>query len=74
MSTGSAPIDKAVLDYLKVCFACPILEGYGLSETGAQGTRTVLEDMHCTGHVGGPAEIIKMRIKDLPDMEYLTTD
>ena len=24
MCTGSAPIDKAVLDFLKVCFSCPI--------------------------------------------------
>ena len=27
-----------------------------------------------TGHVGGPVESTKVRIKSLPDMDYLVTD
>lgn len=27
-----------------------------------------------TGHVGGPSEAIKIRLKDLPEMEYMSTD
>ena len=41
MVTGSAPIDREVLALLKVCFACPILEGYGLSETSAAANMTL---------------------------------
>ena len=73
IGTGSAAIDKDVLNYLKICFSCPIIEGYGLSETASQGTRTSAFDKEL-GHVGGPGDIIKIRLKDLPEMEYLSTD
>ena len=29
MITGSAPIAKEVMDFMKCAFCCPILEGYG---------------------------------------------
>ena len=73
MTTGSAPIDKKVLDFLKICFSCPIIEGYGLTETSTGGGTTSMDDP-VTGHVGGPSEAIKIRLKDLPEMEYLSTD
>jgi len=67
MLTGSAPIDKVVIDYLKICFSCPILEGYGLTESAAATCITDVEDT-VTGHVGGPCESVKLRLKDLPEM------
>ena len=73
MITGSAPIDLQVLEFLKVCFCCPILEGYGLTETSGASTITVSEDP-VAGHVGGPIRCCKLRLKDVDDMNYHATD
>ena len=73
MVTGSAPIDKAVLEFLKVVFCCPVLEGYGLTESAAGSCLTAAEDP-LSGHVGGPTEYVKFRLKDLPEMDYRITD
>ena len=40
MCTGSAPINGDVLNYLKVVFGCPIIEGYGATESSAPITAT----------------------------------
>jgi long-chain acyl-CoA synthetase len=61
MVTGSAPIDPAVLEMLKVCFCCPILEAYGLTEVSAGASCTEPNDP-IIGHVGGPLPCIKWRL------------
>ena len=73
MVTGSAPIEKQVIDFLKICFSCPIVEGYGLTESSAGSTVADTDDA-VTGHVGGPFECLKIRLKDLPEMLYLSSD
>lgn len=73
MVTGSAPIDLAVMNFLKVCFCCPILEGYGLTETAGASSVTQTNDP-VAGHVGGPLECVKFRLRDVPEMNYLSTD
>jgi len=73
MVTGSAPIEKSVMDFLKICFCCPILEGYGLTESSAASCIMDMDDT-VTGHVGGPVEAVKLRLKDLPEMNYMSSD
>jgi long-chain acyl-CoA synthetase len=73
MVTGSAPISVDVLNYLKVCFCCPILEGYGQTESSAASCITLPQDPKA-GHVGGPLPCLKIRLRDLPDMEYTSHD
>lgn len=73
MITASAPIDTAVLEFLKVVFAAPIFEAYGLTESGGASTSTLIND-NVSGHVGGPNKITKLRLRDVPDMNYFHTD
>lgn len=73
MLTGSAPISKEVLDFLKICFCCPILEGYGMTETSAGSCITIPGDPK-SGHVGGPVANVKIRLRDIPEMNYLSTN
>jgi long-chain acyl-CoA synthetase len=68
MITGSAPISGDVLDFLKICFSAPICEGYGMTETCA-GSITFVDDPQ-TGIVGGPLQNVKIRLRDIPEMNY----
>ncbi len=73
MVTGSAPISKDVINFLKIAFCCPFYEGYGQTETAAASCLTFSEDGE-SGHVGGVMPHLEMKLVDIPEMDYLTTD
>lgn len=73
MITGSAPISKDVLDFLKICFCAPLNEGYGMTETSAGSVLTKVGD-GVSGHVGGPVANVKLRLRDIPEMNYSHLD
>jgi len=72
MITASAPIAPDVLDFLKICFCVPIVEGYGMTESGGGATCSRADDRQ-SGHVGGPVQNVKIRLRDLPELQYYTT-
>lgn len=67
MITGSAPIAGDILTFLKAVFGCPLLEGFGQTETSAPATLTAVEDP-VAGNVGGPLNCVKFRLRDIPEM------
>lgn len=73
MITGSAPISKDVLNFLKIAFCCQINEGYGQTECAAPATLTWTNDPHC-GHVGGPYPSCEVKLVDVTDMGYTSED
>lgn len=73
MITGSAPISPDVLDFLKVTLCAPIIEGYGMTETCAGSVTQFIGDK-VSGHVGGPLANVKIKLRDIPEMEYLSTN
>ncbi|OSX70295.1 hypothetical protein BU14_0810s0006 [Porphyra umbilicalis] len=70
--TGSAPMSAQTNDFLSVCLQCPVLQGYGLTET--------VGGMCCTapnfpsGTCGGPLPGAEVKLVDVPDMEYTAAD
>ena len=73
MVTGSAPISKDTLEFLKIAFCCPINEGYGQTECCAAASSTHENDPE-VGHIGGPYPACDFRLFDIPDMNYKSDD
>lgn len=71
--TGSAPISKDVLSFLKVCFCVQINEGYGQTESAAPASITWCKDP-TSGHVGAPYPACDFKLVDIPDMHYTSED
>jgi long-chain acyl-CoA synthetase len=70
--SGSAPLTSAVHEFLLVCFGCPVIQGYGLTETCAGGTLQLLDDTN-TGHTGPVIPCCEMKLEDVPEMNYFSS-
>jgi len=71
--SGSAPLSPTVQHFLRVCLGCPVLQGYGLSETCAVATVATPEHTGY-GHVGVPSQCCEIKLFSVPEMEYNVTD
>ena len=73
MVTASAPMDPEVYNFLKVCFSSPIFQGYGSTENAASGIITRADDS-TSGHCGGPSLNTEVKLKDVPELDYFSTN
>lgn len=71
--SGSAPLDPQLHQFLRVCLYTNFGQGYGLTETFAS-TLCQLEGDFTSGNCGGPLPGVEACLRDVPDMEYLSTD
>uniref|UniRef100_A0A8D0A1R1 Arachidonate--CoA ligase n=1 Tax=Sander lucioperca TaxID=283035 RepID=A0A8D0A1R1_SANLU len=67
--TASAPISPTVLSFLRATLGCLIFEGYGQTECTAGCTFSMPGDWSA-GHVGAPLPCAKVKLIDIPDMNY----
>ncbi|KAI0053843.1 acetyl-CoA synthetase-like protein [Auriscalpium vulgare] len=78
MVCGSAPISAEVVDFLKIAFACDVIEGkhtpYGMTENGACCTKCLSGDPSAAGTVGPPQPGTEIKLVDVPSMKYLAED
>ena len=73
MLLGSARMDGYVLNFLRCALSCEIVEGYGQTEDAAGILLTKTYDP-VTGHLGGPGYSTELKLIDVPDLEYKSTD
>lgn len=71
--TGGAPMSADTNDFLKVCLNVPLVQGYGLTETTA-GVLCCAPLQSESGTCGGLMPKTELKLVDVPDMDYLTTD
>ena len=74
MVTGSAPIADNVMQFLRICFSCNVVEGYGQTESTAASTLTVPADDRSFGNVGLPLISNLVKLVDVPEMNYTAKD
>ncbi|KAK6915574.1 AMP-binding enzyme, C-terminal domain [Dillenia turbinata] len=53
MGSGASPLSPDVMDFLRVCFGCQVIEGYGMTETSCV-ISSMEEGDNLSGHVGSP--------------------
>ena len=73
MLIGSAPMDSYILNFLRCVLSCEIVEGYGQTEDAAGILLTKTYDP-VAGHLGGPGYSTELKLVDVPELEYKSTD
>ena len=73
IACGSAPISPKVIDFFKAVLSIPVLEGYGQTEACGLETLQVSSD-RVAGNVGGILPSMELKLQDVPEMEYFSTD
>ncbi|XP_031548875.1 long-chain-fatty-acid--CoA ligase 1-like [Actinia tenebrosa] len=71
--SGSAPLRDDVMVFLRCALGCIVLEGYGQTETTAASTIQLVGD-NTFGHVGPPMPCNKIKLVDVPEMNYFAKD
>lgn len=73
LTSGASPISPEVFTFLRICFGCHVLEGYGMTETACLISITPLGDA-TSGHVGAPNPACEVKLADVPEMGYTNAD
>lgn len=73
MGSGASPLSPAVMDFLRVCFGCEVIEGYGMTETSC-AISTMDDGDILSGHVGSPSPACEVKLMDVTEMNYTSDD
>ncbi|KRX15775.1 Long-chain-fatty-acid--CoA ligase 4, partial [Trichinella nelsoni] len=66
---GGAPLSQDTQQFMRICFCCPVSQGYGLTETAGGATLTDADDLS-TGRVGPPLSCSDIMLRDWVEGGY----
>ncbi|CAH8589091.1 unnamed protein product [Schistosoma turkestanicum] len=70
--SGSSPIDRDVLFFIRAVLSCPVIEVYGSTETLGLVSSTMFEDVDAY-HVGAIFPGVQIKLIDVPEMGILVS-
>ncbi|XP_049876509.1 long-chain-fatty-acid--CoA ligase 5-like [Pectinophora gossypiella] len=70
--TSSAPLSENVITFVRCVLGCQVREGYG--QTECLVACATLHGDTTSGHVGPPVPSCKIKLVDVPEMEYYAAD
>jgi long-chain acyl-CoA synthetase len=77
--SGGGPLNSEVQVFIRTCFGCPLIQGYGLTETNAGLTVQAMDDLR-SGIAGVPLPSVEVKLESTPDIKdkrgspYLSKD
>jgi len=71
--TGAAPCPPYLAEFLKVMVSCPVIQGYGMTETSAAASLQLHTDP-TVGHNGPPLPCCEIKLVDVDEMGYHASD
>ena len=73
MLSGGASLQREILQGLKVMVGCPLVQGYGQTENAGSALLNSIYDTS-SGTTGGVQNTTELKLVDLPEFNYLSTD
>jgi len=70
--SAGAPITGELLQFTRAVFCCPVLEGYGSTETCGAITASIFGDLN-GGHVGSALPNCELKLADIPDLQLVAS-
>lgn len=71
--SGGAPLTGTTHNFLRACFACPVTQGYGLTETTALVSLVSLAS-NAINRIGSPIPCCEVVLVDVPELGYRSSD
>uniref|UniRef100_A0A0N4Z7T8 long-chain-fatty-acid--CoA ligase n=1 Tax=Parastrongyloides trichosuri TaxID=131310 RepID=A0A0N4Z7T8_PARTI len=71
--SGGAPLNAETQRFMNICFCCPVVQGYGLTETCGGATLADIHDLS-TGSVGPPLTCCEIMLREWSDANYSPTN